>query len=92
MIENNDPIEMCLEDKIGHLSNEQKIEVKFLLIEYEDIFTLSNAKIGRLKMTTFNVDSSGIKPVSVPLRRIPLHKDAIEKQIFDYYEEFGLIN
>ena len=52
---------------------------------------MSNQKIGRSLNSEFHVDTRTMSPVAVPLRRIPMHKEHIVKELTKRYEELGLI-
>ena len=80
-----------LKQKIEHLPQSQFNEALGLLSNYQDIFSLSNAHIGRTNSAEFDIDTSQINPVSVPLRRVPIHYHEIVQELIDKYEELGLV-
>ena len=58
---------------------------------YSDIFSLSNAKIGRTNGARFDFDLAHDVPIFTPLRRVPLHKQTIARELLDHYKRRGLI-
>ena len=87
-----DPVEiMCKRENYSHLSDEQFSKLKSLLIRYQDIFSVSNDKIGHANNAEFHINTDNIYPVSTPLRRVPLHKEAIVKKLLEHYENLGII-
>ena len=51
-----DPIEiMCKRENYKHLSDEEFLEVKSLLIEFKDLFLVSNITIGRANNSEFHM-------------------------------------
>ena len=73
-----------------HLSDSEFAKARNCLSQFRDVFSVSNEIIGRAKNCIFDVDSN-IQPVSVPLRRTPMHKEQIVKQLLTKYKELGLI-
>ena len=62
-----------LTSQMTHLLPSQFHAAKTLLAEFSDIFSLSNTKIGKAKVTEFDFDLTHSTPISIPLRRVPLH-------------------
>ena len=93
VMENVDPIDyMCSEEKLGHLTKDEKVAVRELLSKYRKIFTVSSSHIGRTWLTVFDLPATdNIQPIADPLRRVPLQKVAIVKELLEKYEELGLI-
>ena len=73
MISDNKHFHDVIRKKLAHLSTDRQIEVKNLVLEFQDIFTISKDKIGKANITEFDIDTSRIDPVAVPLRRLPVH-------------------
>ena len=48
-------------------------------------------KLGTTDITTFDIDTSRLTPVAVPLRRIPVHQREIVEKLLEKYTELGLI-
>ena len=74
-----------------HLSPPQRQQATQLLTEFQDVFTLSNSKIGRANVIPFDVQLVHSTPISTPLRRVPLHQHPIVKELLKHYQELGLI-
>ena len=55
------------------------------------IYSLSNSHIGRTWLTEFDLPVDEIHPIADPLRRVPLQKVNIVKQLLDKYEDLGLV-
>ena len=88
----SDPIDiLCAPKNSGHLTESEFSQAKALLTDYKDLFSISSSTIGRTNITEFDIDTSRIDPVSTPLRRVPLHKEHIVKQLLQHYESLGLI-
>ena len=82
---------LCDASKYKHLSQVEFNQVKELLYEFEDVFSLSNDTIGRANNSQFHINSETISPVSDPLRRVPLHKENIVRELIKQYEQLGII-
>ena len=82
---------MCKRENYKHLSDEEFLEVKSLLIEFKDLFSVSNTTIGRTNNSEFHINTDNIHPISTPLRRVPLHKEPIVKELLEHYEKLGII-
>ena len=92
VVENIDPIDyLCSDDKLGHLSESKRIAVRGLLNKYRHIFSVSNSHIGRTSLTLFDLATDHIQPIADPLRRVPLQKVAIVKELLQKYKDLGLI-
>ena len=85
-----DPLE-TLHNQMSHLSPEQLHQAKQLLSDFSDIFSVSNTKIGRANVARFDFELENEVPISTPLRRVPLHKQSIVKELLAHYKEHGLI-
>lgn len=85
----DDPVEILC-DKIKDLSESEFRQARALLREYKDVFTVSNNHIGRTDVMEFDVDSD-IDPVTVPLRRVPMHHREIVQELLHKYENLHLI-
>ena len=75
---------------VPHLSDAEYNEAKSVLAEFRDIMTISNEKIGKSNEHFFHVDEN-VSPVSVPLRRVPMHKETVMKDLIAKYKDLGLI-
>ena len=82
---------MCKRGDYKHLSNEEFEQFKSLLIEFQDVFSVSNTKIGLANNSEFHINTETISPISTPLRRVPLHKEFIVKELLQHYEKLGII-
>ena len=80
-----------LTSKMQHLSPPQRQQATQLLTDFQDVFSLSNSKIGRAHVTPFDVQLEHSTPISTPLRRVPLHQQPIVKELLTHYQELGLI-
>ena len=80
-----------LTSQMTHLPPSQFHAAKTLLAEFSDIFSLSNTKIGKAKVTKFDFDLVHSTPISMPLRRVPLHQQSIVKELLQHYKDYGLI-
>ena len=80
-----------LTSQMTHLPPSQFYAAKALLAEFSDIFSLSNTKIGKAKVTELDFDLIHSTPISMPLRRVPLHQQSIVKELLQHYEDHGLI-
>ena len=82
---------LCNRSNLQHLSEEQYQKVKSLVVEYKDVFSISSNIMGRASNSQFDIDVDNMAPVAIPIRRIPLHKEHIVKELIDRYVELGLI-
>ncbi len=82
---------LCNRTKLNHLSEHQYDQVRRLVSEYKDIFTISSEIMGRANNGVFDIDTSNMTPIAIPVRRTPLHKEQIVKELIDRYRELGLI-
>ena len=64
---------------------------KALLNKYKDVFSVSNDIVGTALKSTFDLDTSNMSPVAVPLRRIPVRHRIIVEQLLERYTKLGLI-
>ena len=92
-IEETDPLDiLCATEKFKHLSIDQQLQAREVLSEFSDIFSVSNDTIGRAKYCEFDIQTDRACPVSVPLRRVPLHKEQIVRDLLENYKKLGLIS
>ena len=82
---------LCDRKKLQHLPEPQYKQVEQLVTEYKDVFTISSESMGRANNSLFDMDIQNMSPVAIPIRRIPLHKEHIAKELIDRYLELGLI-
>ena len=73
------------------LTKEELSAARSLLNNYRDLFSVSNNKIGSTQISEFDINVNELNPVSVPLRRVPIHHVDIVKQLLQKYEKLGLI-
>ena len=85
-----DPIDMLC-DKMKDLNATEMREARKLLENYRDLFTISSNDIGQTNVHSFDIDDSDKRPVTVPLRRVPLHHRDIVQQLINRYEELHLL-
>ena len=91
-IRNIDVVEhLCDRSKYLHLSEEQYDQVKRLVTEFRDVFTISSETMGCANNNYFHIDTTNISPIAVPIRRVPLHKEKVVKDLIDRYLELGII-
>ena len=87
-----DPVDIiCSTERLRHLTRDQQVQVRELLTDFRDIFSVSNNVVGRSKYCEFDLNTDGIRPVSIPLRRVPLHKENIVRELLENYKKLGLI-
>ena len=91
-IENNmDVIDIVLDRKnLTHLSESEYAKARDVLSEFRDVFTVSSETIGQAKYCQFDIDET-VSPVAVPLRRVPMHKEEIVKELLQRYKDLGII-
>ncbi len=90
LVANSDPIDILC-GQITDLGPKEMKEARTFLENYREIFTVSSKNIGHTNVQTFDVDDSDIRPVTVPLRRVPLHHRDIVQRLIDRYEELHLL-
>ena len=64
----------ALTSKMQNLSPPQLQQATQLQTEFREVFSLSNSKIGRANVPPFYVQLEYSTPISIPLRRVPLHQ------------------
>ena len=84
-----DPIHILCE-KITVLNTKELHEVKTVLNGFRDILSVSNNKIGKTNLIEFDIENN-ITPVTVPLRRVPMHHREIVEELIKKYEDLNLI-
>ena len=82
---------MCSKERLAHLLDIEAQEVKCLVTEFKDIFSVSNDNIGRTSLHMFDINTNNLQPVVDPLRRVPLHKERIVTELLRKYENLSLI-
>ena len=90
LMSTSDPIEFLC-DKMSDLSPNERKEAQTFLEKYRDIFTISSKNIGHTNIQTFDIGDNNINPVTVPLRRVPLHHKDIVQKLIDRYEQLHLL-
>lgn len=64
------------------MDTEQKLKIKHLLIEYQDIFMGPDGKLGHIDLLQHVIDTGNAKPVKQPPRRVPIaQREIIEKEL-----------
>ena len=76
---------------MNNLNPVELVQARQLLTEYKDVFSVSNDIIGRTDISTFDIDTTNIHPVSVHLRRVPIHHHNIVRELIDKYQTLGLL-
>lgn len=73
----------CLLDNVSpKVNEEQKQEIKKLLIRFQDIFLGPDGKLGRTEIVKHTIDTGLAKPIKIPPRRVPLkQKEIIDQEI-----------
>ena len=73
----------CILDKVSpKVDTEQKLKIKHLLIEYQDIFMGPDGKLGHIYLLQHVIDTGNAKPVKQPPRRVPIaQREIIEKEL-----------
>ena len=90
-VDSVDVIDIMMNRKdVSHLSDTQYAKAREVLSEFRDLFSVSNERIGSATECSFHVDPS-LPPVSVPLRRVPMHKEHIVRELLNAYKHLGLI-
>lgn len=74
-----------IKSKLIHLNSEHRVAVKNLIMNFRDIFSISNDIIGKANITKFDIDTSRVDPVAVPLQRIPVHHRDIVDTLLNRY-------
>ena len=77
--------------KIFPIYQKFSIYRKIVVMGVHRHFSVSNENTGHANNRYFHIDNYSMTPVSVPIRRIPLHKEGIVKELIKQYEELGLI-
>ena len=70
-------------DKVSpKVNSEQKLKIKYLLIEYQDIFIGPDGNLGHTDLVQHEIDTGNAKPVKQPPRRVPIaQREIIEKEL-----------
>ena len=90
LVSQTDPIDFLC-NKITDLSEKEMEEVREFLRGYEDILTVSNTNIGHTNIHAFDIDDEQLDPVTVPLRRVPIHHRDIVQMLINKYEQLHLL-
>lgn len=73
---------MLIDQTSSKLNATQKHEIEKLVIEYQDIFTGPDGKLGRMKLVQHVIDTGDAKPIKIPPRRALLfQRKIIENEI-----------
>ena len=75
----------------GSLSQEQRQDLKRLLIEYSDVFAQNDFDLGNFTAVTHPIDTGTANPIKQGMRRTPLSFVAEEKAHLDRMEQAGVI-
>ena len=58
--------------KVGnHVSSAEKEKLYYVLLEYSDVFSLSNDRLGHTSLSKHRINTGESLPVHIPPRRIP---------------------
>jgi hypothetical protein len=73
----------CLLDKVSpKVISEQKLKIKYLLIDYQDIFRGPDGNLGHTDLVQHAIDTGNAKPVMLPTRRVTIaQRKIIEKEL-----------
>ena len=85
-----DPIRILCKN-MKHLTPSEIERAQSVLEKHRSVFSISGTSLGKTHITSFDIDTSNITPVSVPLRRVPLHRQDIVRQLLEKYEHLGII-
>ncbi len=85
-----DPVEILC-NNIKDLNHQELQEARTFLEGYRDILTVSSKNIGHTNVQQFDIDDSDLRPVTVPLRRVPLHHKDIVQKLIERYEQLHLL-
>eukprot|EP00731_Ephydatia_muelleri_P020755 Em0013g482a len=68
----------------NHVSSAEKEKLYYLLLEYSDVFSLSNDGLGRTSLSKHRINTGDSLPVHIPPRRIPhAHREEVRKLLQD---------
>ena len=88
--ESENPIDILC-SKMKHLDPVSLKEARKFLEGYSDLFTVSSTNIGQTNVQQFEIDDNNLRPVTVPLRRVPIHHKEIVEQLIARYEQLNLL-
>ena len=74
-----------------HLPCDQLLKAKQVLSDFKDVFSVSNTQIGRTNISSFAAELEHNHPISMPLRRVPLHQQNIVCSLLQQYKDLDLI-
>ncbi|KAK3105091.1 hypothetical protein FSP39_017124 [Pinctada imbricata] len=86
-----DHLQDLFERSIVHLTEDQKADLKSLLIKYQDIFSKSSQDIGQTNAVQHRINTGTAPPIRQPPRRLPFGKREIEKEEIQKMLEKGVI-
>ena len=76
-----------VEETGDNLSSVEKEQLYGLLLEHSDVFSSSNADLGRTDRLKHSIDTAGSHPVRQPVRRVPLvQREEIRRLLKDMLE------
>src|SRR5688572_29418097 len=76
------PSEMLLADLPDDVSPEIRERLSGLLVEYSDVFSVTDRDLGRTSVCTHKIETGDARPVRQPLRRQPLpHRIVVDTQL-----------
>ena len=90
LVKETDPVDFLC-SKMTDLNERQLNEARNCLRSYEDVFSMSNKHIGHTNIQTFDVEDRDLSPVTVPLRRVPIHHKEIVDKLVSKYEQLHLL-
>ena len=66
----------------GNLGIEEKDKLRDLLIEFEEVFAKDDFDLGKFTAVEHEIDTGDARPIKIPMRRNPIHKQQeIDRQI-----------
>ncbi|KAK3083689.1 hypothetical protein FSP39_001513 [Pinctada imbricata] len=86
-----DHLQDLFKRSIVHLTEDQKADLKSLLIKYQDIFSKSSQDIGQTNAVQHRINTGTAPPIRQPPRRLPFGKREIEKEEIQKMLEKGVI-
>ncbi|KAJ8033437.1 hypothetical protein HOLleu_23675 [Holothuria leucospilota] len=79
-------------DSCGNrLEKEQYRQLKELLIQYGDVFSMSSSDLGRTTVVKHAIDTGSAKPIKQPARRVPVQQRQVERDLVKEMLTTGVI-
>ena len=86
-----DEIQKLIVDCYGSMEEEELVEVKKVLLEYKDVFTIKGEALGRTSWDCHKINVGGTNPIEQQPRRIPLHQVDVVEGMIDEMERNNVI-